>query len=97
MPSTIPQTIPLCEIMAATGAMLGSTSSFSTRISLRWVPEPPAETTDTIVLSVGEYFIDLRMDKASGAIDWAMAGTRIVENPGEVPRMLPIKWSEFDD
>jgi hypothetical protein len=37
------------------------------------------------------------MDKASGAIDWAMAGTRIVENPGEVPRMLPIKWSEFDD
>lgn len=75
--------------MAATGATLGSSSSFSTRISLRWVPEPPEETTDTIVLSVGEWFIDLRMDKASGAIDWAMAGTRIVENPGETPRRLP--------
>lgn len=75
--------------MAATGAMLGSSCSFSTRISLRWVPEAPAETTDTVVLSVGEYFIDLRMDKATGTIDWAMAGTRIVENPNETPRLLP--------
>ncbi|KAF7714762.1 Uncharacterized protein PECH_002267 [Penicillium ucsense] len=71
--------------MAATGAQMGSTCSFSTRISLRWLPEPPSETTDTIVLSVGEWFLDLRMDKQSGNIDWAMAGTRIVENPGESP------------
>ncbi|KAJ5798451.1 uncharacterized protein N7503_007747 [Penicillium pulvis] len=71
--------------MTATGAMLGSKSSFTTRISLRWVPEVPEETTDTVVLSVGEYFVDLRMDKASGAIDWAMAGTRIEENPNEIP------------
>ena len=75
--------------MSAIGAMLGSKSSFSTRISLRWVPEVPEETTDTIVLSVGEYFVDLRMDKASGAIDWAMAGTRIEENPNEIPRSWP--------
>lgn len=75
--------------MSATGAMLGSKSSFSTRISLRWVPEVPEETTDTVVLSVGEYFVDLRMDKASGAIDWAMAGTRIEENPNEIPRSWP--------
>ncbi|KAI2788965.1 hypothetical protein POX_e06990 [Penicillium oxalicum] len=71
--------------MTATGAQMGSTCSFSTRISLRWVPEPPEETTDTIVLSVGEWFLDLRMDKKSGAIDWAMAGTRIVDNPNETP------------
>ncbi|KAJ5358224.1 hypothetical protein N7541_005382 [Penicillium brevicompactum] len=71
--------------MSATGAQLGSTCGFSTRLSLRWVPEVPEETTDTIVLSVGEWFLDLRMDKASGNIDWAMAGTRIEENPKEIP------------
>ncbi|KAJ5771795.1 hypothetical protein N7520_002324 [Penicillium odoratum] len=71
--------------MSATGKMLGSSSSFSTRISLRWVPEIPEETTDTIVLSVGGWFVDLRMDKASGQIDWAMAGTRVEENPNQIP------------
>ncbi|KAF9249847.1 hypothetical protein DTO013E5_8656 [Penicillium roqueforti] len=71
--------------MSATGAQLGSICGFSTRLSLRWVPEIPEETTDTIVLSVGEWFVDLRMDKKSGAIDWAMAGTRIEENPKEIP------------
>ncbi|KAF4769170.1 hypothetical protein HAV15_008423 [Penicillium sp. str.  len=71
--------------MSATGAQLGSSCGFSTRISLRWVPEVPEETTDTIVLSVGEWFLDLRMDKKSGDIDWAMAGTRIEENPKEIP------------
>lgn len=76
--------------MATTGTALGSSSSFTTRISLRWVPEPPEETTDTIVISVGEWFLDLRMDKKSGAIDWAMAGTRIEENPNQTPR--PWLW-----
>ncbi|KUM56381.1 hypothetical protein ACN42_g10830 [Penicillium freii] len=71
--------------MSATGAQLGSSCGFSTRISLRWVPEVPEETTDTIVLSVGEWFLDLRMDKKSGGIDWAMAGTRIEENPKGIP------------
>lgn len=75
--------------MSATGAQLGSTCGFSTRLSLRWVPEVPEETTDTIVLSVGKYFVDLRMDKKSGEIDWAMAGTRIEENPGQIPRSYP--------
>lgn len=69
-----------------TAADLGSTCGFTTRISLRWVPEPPEETTDTIVLAVGEYYLDLRVDKKSGGIDWAMAGTNIAENPNETPR-----------
>lgn len=78
-------------------AALGSSSSFSTRLSLRWVPEPPAETTDTTVLSVGEYFLDLRMDKKSGAIDWAMAGTRIEENPKETPRaFVSSRWRDLE-
>ncbi|KAJ5703253.1 hypothetical protein N7493_011642 [Penicillium malachiteum] len=71
--------------MAATGAALGSSCGFSTRISLRWVPEPPEETTDTIVLCVGNYFLDMRIDKASGQIEWAMAGTKFEENPNETP------------
>jgi hypothetical protein len=70
----------------ATAAELGSTCAFTTRISLRWVPEPAEETTDTIVLSVGEYYLDLRMDKKTKGIDWAMAGTNIAENPNETPR-----------
>ena len=79
--------------MATTGTALGSSSSFTTRISLRWVPEPPEETTDTIVISVGEWFLDLRMDKKSGAIDWAMAGTRIEENPNQTPRPWPFPYN----
>lgn len=53
---------------------------FSTRISLRWLPEPAHETTDTVVMSVKDWYLDLRMDKQTGAIDWAIAGQRIVES-----------------
>ncbi|KAI9368732.1 hypothetical protein BJX61DRAFT_202367 [Aspergillus egyptiacus] len=52
-------------------------SRLSTRVSLRWPPEPPFENTDTIVLSVGDWYVDLRIDRASGAIDWAIAGERL--------------------
>ncbi|KAK5796691.1 hypothetical protein VI817_005975 [Penicillium citrinum] len=65
--------------------MTGSTCAYTTRVSLRFLPDPPSETTDTIVLSVGEYYLDLRMDKKSGAIDWGMAGTNVAENPNETP------------
>ncbi|KAJ5087895.1 hypothetical protein N7456_011511 [Penicillium angulare] len=71
--------------MAATSAQLGSSCALTTRISLRWVPETPEETTDTIVLGVGEWFVDLRMDKKTGQIDWAMAGTRIENTPNKIP------------
>lgn len=56
------------------------TARQSTRLSFRWVPEPAAENTDTSVLYVGTWFVDLRVDKATSAIDWAMAGERIIEN-----------------
>ncbi|KAL3459233.1 hypothetical protein BJX64DRAFT_265259 [Aspergillus heterothallicus] len=52
-------------------------SRLSTRISLRWPPEPAYENTDTIVLSVDSWYVDLRVDRASGAIDWAIAGERL--------------------
>ncbi|KAJ5921751.1 hypothetical protein N7454_009225 [Penicillium verhagenii] len=57
-----------------------SSCRFSTRISLRWLPEPAHETTDTIVMSVKDWYLDLRMDQNSHQIDWAIAGQRIVES-----------------
>ena len=50
----------------------------STRISLRWLPDPPSEPTDTLVFNVGDYFVDLRVLKADSSIDWAMAGEKQV-------------------
>ena len=70
--------------MSATGNPTTSTCRFSTRVSLRWPPEPAHETTDTIVMSVQDWFLDLRIDKETGEIDWAIAGQRLVES--EEPR-----------
>ncbi|KAI9102558.1 hypothetical protein DFS34DRAFT_398548 [Phlyctochytrium arcticum] len=51
----------------------------STRVSIRWIPDPPSEPTDTLVLSVGEWYVDLRVGKEDASrLDWAMAGQRIV-------------------
>lgn len=50
----------------------------STRISIRWLPDPPSEPTDTLVMSVGEHYMDLRVTKAETTIDWAMAGQRLI-------------------
>lgn len=50
----------------------------STRLSIRWVPGEPSEPTDTLVISVGGWYVDLRITKADGSIDWGMAGERLV-------------------
>ena len=52
----------------------------STRVSLRWPPSPPSETTDTLVLTgrTGT-FLDLRVfisGPRRGTIDWATAGKK---------------------
>lgn len=65
-----------------------SVCRFSTRISIRWLPEPAQETTDTIVMSVKDWYLDLRIEKETGKIDWAIAGQRIVES--QEPCTLPI-------
>ncbi|KAL3494142.1 hypothetical protein BJX62DRAFT_198611 [Aspergillus germanicus] len=52
-------------------------SRLSTRKSIRWPPEPAFENTDTLVLSVDSWYVDLRVDRATGAIDWAIAGERL--------------------
>lgn len=66
--------------MAITGNPASSSCRFSTRISLRWLPEPAHETTDTVVMSVKDWYLDLRMDKQTGEIDWAIAGQRLIES-----------------
>ncbi|KAJ5503568.1 Cytochrome P450 [Penicillium fimorum] len=41
---------------------------------------PAEETTDTIVMSVKDWYVDLRIETETGKIDWAIAGQRIVES-----------------
>ncbi|KAK5046054.1 hypothetical protein LTR84_008511 [Exophiala bonariae] len=64
----------------------------STRISIRWPPAAASEPTDTLVLSIGDYYVDLRVTKADQSIDWALAGQRLVlsENPLKVKFTHPL-------
>lgn len=47
------------------------------RISIRWLPEPAYEDTDTIAINVGRHFIDLRITKETQTVQWSRAGERI--------------------
>lgn len=72
-------------------------AQISTRLSIRWLPEPPFETTDTIVLTIGEWYVDLRVTKDTGLIDWAIAG-QCLQQPGSPciysPSQLMIDQSD---
>lgn len=69
----------------------------SHRLSIRWVPEPASEPTNTIVLTGARAgtFLDVRFFKGTKTLDWAIAGYRYI-NPGcvfgslEVPFALTI-------
>lgn len=64
-------------------------ASLTTRVSIRWGDDAPSEPTDTIVLTVGSYYMDMRMKKADKTIDWAFAGT--TETLSKEPReYVPI-------
>ncbi|KAL3423144.1 hypothetical protein PVAG01_04891 [Phlyctema vagabunda] len=65
----------------------------NTRLSLRWVPDEPEELTDTLVFNVGDYFMDLRVLKSDGSVDWGMAGVR--EILSESP--LKCRWNKAID
>lgn len=47
------------------------------RVSLRWLPDPAFEDTDTVALNVGGYFVDLRVVKDTQTVQWSRAGERI--------------------
>lgn len=67
----------------------------SYRKSLRWVPGEPSEPTSTLVLDVGNYFVDLRILNSDGSIDWAMAGRRTIlsESPRKYFSLLSLQSS----
>jgi hypothetical protein len=58
--------------------MPSSSSSVAVRRSIRWVPGPATEPTDTVVLTGGKtgVFLDVRFVKGGGQLDWAFAGYR---------------------
>ncbi|KIW66906.1 hypothetical protein, variant [Phialophora macrospora] len=68
-------------------------SRLSTRLSIRWVPGEPSEPTDTLVMSVGGWYVDLRITKADGSIEWGMAGERIILSR----EPLTCKWTHWID
>jgi hypothetical protein len=77
----------LSDLSARTHAALcfATMSRLSTRVSIKWGTEAASEPTDTLVMSVGEYYMDLRVNKSDTSIDWAMAGQRLIksEDPSE--------------
>lgn len=78
----------------APNAVSFKNAHISTRLSLRWLPEDPFENTDTLVLMVGEWYVDLRVDKQSGALDWAIAGQCLLKDIN--PRMSRAPMSPRD-
>jgi hypothetical protein len=63
-------------------------SRLSTRVSIKWADNEASEPTDTHVMSIEEYYMDLRVRKADTTIDWAMAGQRLIKS--EDPRERPL-------
>jgi hypothetical protein len=60
------------------------------RISIRWLPEPVYEDTETIALNVGGYFVDLRVNKKDATIQWSRAGERILLQSHPRKSCLPL-------
>lgn len=56
--------------------------SVTKRCSIRWPPEAAYEDTLTLVISVANYFVDVRVKKDYSTLDWAFAGTKRVEDDG---------------
>lgn len=62
--------------------VIKSTPQILKRVSMRWLPDPEFENTDTIALNVGGYFMDLRIVTADRSLEWSRAGERklLLEN-----------------
>ncbi|KAK7413360.1 hypothetical protein QQX98_007737 [Neonectria punicea] len=63
------------------------------RVSVRWLPDPAYEDTETVALNVGGFFIDLRVTKETSTIQWSRAGERIIlkQEP------LTCRWTHIID
>lgn len=58
--------------------------SLSKRISIAWNGSTPFEDTDTLVVVGHTYFVDVRVKRTTGDLDWALAGIKewIHKEPG---------------
>ncbi|WVQ77264.1 hypothetical protein IAR50_006948 [Cryptococcus sp. DSM 104548] len=71
----------------------------STRISIAWSGAAPIEDTDTLVLTIGSYSLDLRVftsGQDKGKIDWATVAN-VSETPGSTPENPQLKWDHIID
>jgi hypothetical protein len=66
-------------------------AKLSTRISIQWLPEEASEPTDTLVMTVGSYYLDLRILKDdTSKIDWSMAGEVVTLSEEPCQRNFPL-------
>lgn len=63
-----------------------STPQILKRVSVRWLPDPAYEDTETTSLNVRGYYLDVRVAKADGSLQWSRAGER--KQLGTDPCML---------
>ncbi|KAF2798706.1 hypothetical protein K505DRAFT_392877 [Melanomma pulvis-pyrius CBS 109.77] len=73
--------------------VIKATPQILRRISMRWLPDPAFENTDTIALNVGGYFMDLRVATADESLEWSRAGER--KELGRIP--LTFQWTRIID
>lgn len=56
--------------------VIKATPQILQRVSVRWLPAPAYEDSNTVALNVSGYFLDLRVATADGALQWSRAGER---------------------
>lgn len=56
--------------------VIKATPQILQRVSVRWLPAPAYEDSNTVALNVSGYFLDLRVAIADGSLQWSRAGER---------------------
>ncbi|KAK8858951.1 hypothetical protein IAR55_003182 [Kwoniella newhampshirensis] len=71
----------------------------STRISITWSDAPPIEDTDTLVLTIDGYSLDMRVfvsGPGKGEIDWSTVA-RVDELEGSTAANPSLRWTHLID
>ncbi|KAL8276398.1 hypothetical protein RQP46_011196 [Phenoliferia psychrophenolica] len=75
-------------------------ATVTTRESLRWLPAAAFNDTDVLVISVGKYFVDLRVFTSgpnAGQIDWSMGGVCLALPATGVQDESPVRFLNVID
>ncbi|KAI5474227.1 hypothetical protein MNV49_003874 [Pseudohyphozyma bogoriensis] len=78
---------------------MSGTCIVTRRESLRWPPAAAYNDTDVLVLTIGKYYLDLRVfteGPRSGQIDWSMAGV-CLPLPGGTSERAPTRFLNIID